>query len=190
MASMSRPSALTGRTQPERTPSVARLYEGRAGRWAAGLAPILLAFGPGCSNEEIHLTSRIDHAVSIEVRGPKADLRGGCEKDFRTRFCADQYEVIGVVEMSPFEDRILATSDPVTQAQCTNVLWLRLVRLDEVGPVNDQGTLILLPTDAEIELGAGAIHSVAFPQATVRIDEVGGLDENQGPPPPACPRTR
>ncbi len=40
-------------------------------------------------------------------------------------------------------------------------------------------TVLASPAFVEVERGAGAIHSVAFPQGTVRIDEIGGLDDNQ-----------
>ena len=56
----------------------------------------------------------------------------------------------------------------------------------ENGPVDDPGTLLQLPTDVRIEAGPGAIHGIAFPGITVRIDEIGSLDLNQGPPPPPC----
>jgi hypothetical protein len=150
----------------------------------AALAACSIVFG--CANDELRLTSKIDFLASIEVRAPKVSLRGGCDSPFRDRFCADEYEVIGVIDMSPGEDRLLTISDTINDEQCTNVLWLRLVRLGEVGPVEDLGTLIQLPADAEIERGAGALHSVAFPQATVRIDETGGADTNQSQPPLTC----
>lgn len=134
----------------------------------------------------MHLTNLLEKRVGLEIRAPKAAIRGGCDQDFRKRFCAEEYEVVGVIDLGPLEDRVLAISDDVSEVQCTNVLWFRLVRLDEVGPVDDPGTLIQLPADAEIELGAGVIHSVAFPEGTVRIDEIGGLDANQGPPPLSC----
>lgn len=140
----------------------------------------------GCAKDELRLTSKIDYASSLEVRAPKATLRGGCDAPFRDRFCAEEYEVIGVIDVSAREDRLLTISDPVNDEQCTNILWLRLVRLGEIGPVEDPGTLLLLPSDAEIEQGAGSLHSVAFPQATVRIDEIGTEDANQSQPPLTC----
>lgn len=149
---------------------------------ALALCPIML----GCAKDELHLESKIDDLASIEVRAPKVSLQGGCEAPFRDRFCAEEYEVIGVIDVSAHEDRLLTISDAVDDEHCTNVLWLRLVRLGEVGPVEDPGTLFQLPADAEIELGAGALHSVAFPQATVRIDELGGADTNQAQPPLTC----
>ncbi len=134
----------------------------------------------------MYLISEVDELASIEIRAPNADLRGGCEKSFRERFCAEQYEVIGVIDVSAGEERMLTISDAVSDEQCTNILWLRLVRLGEVGPVEDAGTLFQLPADARIEKGAGALHSVAFPSQTVRIDELGAADEHQSEPPEAC----
>lgn len=149
---------------------------------ALALSSLLL----GCAQDELSLSSKIDQLASLEVRAPKVELKGGCDLAFRDRFCAEEYEVIGVIDVSAHEDRLLTISDTVNDEQCTNVLWLRLVRLAEVGPVEDPGTMFQLPTDAEIEQGAGALHSVAFPQGTVRIDEIGGADSNQAPPAESC----
>jgi hypothetical protein len=148
--------------------------------------PLVLA---ACSSpDELILVNQLEWPVSLEVRAPQSTLRGGCNTSFETRFCADQYEAVGVLDIGAKEERTLAISDPVTATQCTNILWLRLVRLDDVGPVDDPGTLIDLPADVEIEEGAGALHSVAFPQATVRIDEVGLGDLRQaGPASPCAP---
>jgi hypothetical protein len=44
-----------------------------------------------------------------------------------------------------------------------------------------------LPAIVEIEQGAGRFHGVAFPAATVRLDELGSADANQGSAPAACP---
>src|SRR5690349_16327446 len=140
----------------------------------------------GCGQDEMHLSSHIEQTASLEVRAPFSRLRGGCNVAFRERFCREEYEVIGVVDLGPGTDRVLALSDPVNDEQCGNVLWLRLLRLDQVGPVDDPGTTFQLPSDAQIERGAGAYHSVAFPQATVRLDELGNADDNQSGPPPTC----
>jgi hypothetical protein len=146
----------------------------------------VLASALGCAKDEMHLVSKIEQLASIEVRAPLERLEGGCDRPFRDRFCAEEYEVIGVLDVSGGEDRLITISDTVDDEHCTNVLWLRLVRLDEVGPVDDPGTLLQLPADAEIERGAGALHGVAFPQGTVRIDELGSADENQSRPPVTC----
>jgi hypothetical protein len=143
-------------------------------------------FAAACGSDEMKLSNRLDELITIEVRAPKETLTGGCEQSFKTRFCADEYVPIGTLDISPREERTVAISDTIDDQHCTNVLWLRLLRLGSVGPVEDPGTLIQLPTDAEIEQGAGALHSVAFPQATVRIDEVGALDANQAQPPQTC----
>jgi hypothetical protein len=132
------------------------------------------------------LVNRLEQSISLEVGAPDAALRGGCAMPFGGRFCAEEYDVIGVLDVSAGQDRIITISDPVTDEQCTNLLWLRLVFLEDVGPVDDRGTLIQLPADVEVETGAGALHTVAYPQATVRIDEVGTLDANQARPPPPC----
>lgn len=145
-----------------------------------------LALAACSSRDELTLVNQLEWDVSLEVRAPKASLVGGCNVSFETRFCADQYEAIGVLDVGAKEERTLAVSDPVTATQCTNILWLRLVRLGDVGPVDDPGTLIDLPADVEIEEGAGALHTVAFPQATVRIDEVGLGDLRQAGPAVPC----
>src|SRR5262245_24235324 len=136
-------------------------------------ALLLLALA-GCGKDEIHLVSKIEQRASLEVRAPFTRLRGQCESSIHERFCVEEYEVIGVVDVSGGDDRVLAISDPPDD--CSNLLWLRVVRLDEVGPVDDSGTIFQLPADVELEKGAGALHTVAFPQATVRLDEVGDTD--------------
>lgn len=140
----------------------------------------------GCAQDEMSLRSLVDEPVGLEVRAPKASLKGGCGERFDARFCAEEYEAIGVLEVSAGEQRLITLPEAVTETQCTNVLWLRLVRFGEVGPLDDPGALFELPVDAEIERGAGALHAVAFPQATVRLDEVGTLDARQARPPASC----
>lgn len=150
---------------------------------AIGLLLLVSACG---ASDEATLVNRLDLPISLQIRAPQEQLLGGCDKNFATRFCADQYEVIGVVDVEPLEERELVISDSTGGDRCTNILWLRLIRLEEVGPVDDPGTLVQLPAFVHVERGAGAIHSVAFPQGTMRIDEVGGMDVNQAGPPPAC----
>jgi hypothetical protein len=150
------------------------------------LAPILAVTSTACHKNEMHLVSRIDLKASVEIRAPKANLTGGCKEDFRTRFCVEEYEIIGVVDVSPHEDHKIVISDKIDDTHCTNVLWLRLLRLGDVGPVDDAGTVVQLPAEIQIEQGAGAISTVAFPQATLRIDEAGLRDDHQGPPPKTC----
>lgn len=150
------------------------------------LALMALSVSIGCAEDEMELYNRLDHAIGLEIRAPNEELRGGCDEPFGERFCAEEYEVIGVIDVGAGEQQLITISDPVTDEQCTNLLWLRLVFLDEVGPVDDPGTLIQMPTIVEVEEGAGVLHTVAFPQATVRIDEVGRVDANQARPPPLC----
>ncbi len=140
-----------------------------------------------CGGEDqATLINRLELPISVEIRAPQESLVGGCSLGFAERFCAEQYEVIGVIDVGALETRELIISDAIDSEHCTNILWLRLVRLEEVGPVDDPGTLLALPALVEVERGAGAIHSVAFPQGTVRIDELGGMDTNQSGPPSAC----
>lgn len=138
-----------------------------------------------CGGEELELRSLIDERVTLEIAAPRAELVGDCGASFEARFCRDQLEPVGTVVIRGGDRRVLALDDDLDRT-CGNVLWLRLVRLDDVGPVDDEGTLFELPAEAEIEYGAGALHTVAFPQATVRLDEVGDADARQARPPPAC----
>jgi hypothetical protein len=140
----------------------------------------------GCASDELKLDNMLSQKIGIEIRAPKEELRGGCDQPFRDRFCAEEYVVVGVLDVPANDDQLLTLSDPVNDEQCTNVLWVRLVFLEEIGPVDDPGTLFLLPAEVEVEQGAGALHTVAFPQATVRIDEIGTLDEHQAQPPHTC----
>lgn len=155
---------------------------------------MLAAFAlAGCegSSGDMTLVNRLEQSVGLEVRAPLENLRGGCDEAFRTRFCAEEYEIVGVLDFDGGETRTLALSDDVDDQHCTNVLWLRLVWLgapDQMpeGPAADPGTLIALPATVEVESGAGALHGVGFPAGTVRLDEVGARDPNQDLPPPTC----
>jgi len=153
---------------------------------ALRVLPLALALVACSPPDELRVVNRLALTARLDVLAPRADLRGGCQTDFRERFCREEYVPIAVLDFAPGADRLLTISDAVSDEQCTNVLWLRLPWLDEVGPVDDDGTLLALPTAVEIEAGAGGIHSVAFPQATVRIDEVGLADPNQGFAPKTC----
>lgn len=158
---------------------------------ALGIVLALAASACGAAPDEMQLTNRLDLTVGLEVRAPRASLLGGCEQPFATRFCAEEYEIIGVVDVPAQDTRGITIADAVGDDQCTNVLWLRLVWLGApdmmpLGPAADPGTLINLPSNAEIEDGTGALHGVAFPGRTVRIDEVGGADMMQALPPPSC----
>ena len=147
---------------------------------------LLVALLAGCGSDELHLDNLLSQQIGIEIRAPKEELRGGCDQAFRDRFCAEEYEVIGVVDIAGGADQKLILSDDVNEEQCTNLLWIRLVFLEEVGPVDDPGALFQLPVEVEVEQGAGALHTVAYPQATVRIDEIGTADEHQAQPPLTC----
>jgi hypothetical protein len=148
--------------------------------------PLALILAAGCASDELRLANLLTQKIGIEVRAPKEGLSGGCDQPFRDRFCAEEYQVVGVLDVDPGADRLLTLSDSVDDEHCTNVLWMRLVFLEEVGPVDDPGTLIQLPAEVEVEQGAGALHTVAFPRATVRIDEIGTADEHQAQPPTTC----
>lgn len=159
-------------------------------RASALLAALALA---GCegSGGQMTLVNRLEQSVGLEVRAPLENLRGGCDQPFRERFCAEEYEIVGVLDFEGGATRTVALSDDVDDEHCTNVLWLRLVWLgapdvSPEGPAADPGTLISLPATVEVEWGAGALHGVGFPSGTVRLDEVGPQDPNQDLPPPTC----
>lgn len=149
----------------------------------------------GCdAGDELVVVNRLDRSVGVQVRAADDRLRVDCGVPFTTRFCQNQYISQGVVDFGPLQERTLTLSDEGDGDRCARVVWLRVLWLStesstaapENGPVDDPGTLMQLPADVEIEAGSGAIHGVAFPGITVRIDERGSLDPNQGPPPPAC----
>ncbi len=152
-------------------------------------AAVLLLIAPAlaaCSEQTMVLRSVLAQEASLELRAPRLELEGRCEQDFSQRFCADEYETIGVIDIAPGEERRITVSGVTSSDQCTDLVWMRLVRLEEVGPIDDPGTVIQLPAEVELEQGAGQKHTVAFPQGTVRIDELGPEDANQGAHPPGC----
>lgn len=156
-----------------------------------GLFASVLGCEPG---DELVVTNRVDRTVGLQVLAANDRLRVDCSESFATRFCADEYVSQGVVDFAPNQARTLTLSDESDPLRCARVLWLRVLWLSvgsgptdpENGPVDDPGTLVQLPAEVELEAGTGAIHGVAFPGVTVRIDEVGSLDPNQAAPPPAC----
>lgn len=150
--------------------------------WALFVSAPLLA----CGQDELDLSNRLDQSVGLELRAPKATLRGGCERTLRDRFCQEEYELIGSLDLTARDARSLGVLGGQDDDQCLNQVWIKLVRVGEVGPVDDPGTILELPVQAEIEVGAGALHGVAFPDATVRIDEVGASDSRQARPPLTC----
>ena len=143
------------------------------------------ALAVACGGEELELESRIDEGATLQIAAPEAGLAGACDAPFATRFCREQFVPVGAVTIRGGDRRALALEGDFDRT-CGNILWVRLVRLDDVGPVDDQGTLFELPVRAEIEYGAGALHTVAFPQGTVRLDEIGDADARQARPPPPC----
>lgn len=157
------------------------------------LALSVAIFSAGCGAGEGQMTLRnqLQQAVGLEVRAPLEVLTGGCEMPFRDRFCAEEYEIIGVVDFDAGEGRDIVISDAVSDERCTNQLWLRLVWLGApdmmpLGPAADPGTLLALPAEVDVKDGAGALHAVAFPGQTVRLDERGGQDAMQALPPQSC----
>lgn len=148
------------------------------------LVPFLVL--AACGEDDLRLVNRTDQALTLDLHGPKLELTGGCDQDFRQRFCAEEYEPLGVLTISPGEDRLVTLFEGESDEVCTNLLWIRVLQLGGVGPVREPGTVIKVPAVVEIETGAGNIHSAAFPDSTIRVDEVGELDENQGPEPPTC----
>lgn len=139
-----------------------------------------------CGQDELELANRLDQSVGLELLAPKATLHGGCAEGLQARFCQEEYELIGSLDLTARDARTLGVIGGQDDDQCINQVWIKLVRFGEVGPVDDPGTILELPVSAEIELGAGALHGVAFPAATVRIDEVGGSDTHQARPPLTC----
>ena len=159
-----------------------------------GLSLVMMGVvGLGCGAGEgtMTLTNHLDTAVGMEVRAPLEALTGGCELPFRSRFCAEEYEIIGVLDFDGGESRAVTLSDSISDERCTHQLWLRLVWLGApdqmpLGPAADPGTLVALPARVEVQEGAGALHGVAFPGRTVRLDELGSSDAMQDLPPPSC----
>jgi hypothetical protein len=139
-----------------------------------------------CGKDDFELTNKASQPITIDLAGPKLTIHGGCEEDFRTRFCAEEFEPLGTIVVSSGETRVVTVFEEGESDQCLNLIWLRLLKLGGVGPVREQGTLLRLPSKVEVETGAGHVHTAAFPQTTLRIDEVGNLDENQGPEPEPC----
>jgi hypothetical protein len=157
------------------------------GRALVSCSLLALGCAAGCgAPDELELSNLLDLPVSIELRAPRANLRGGCQVSFATRFCREEFELLAGLDVPPLETRRLTLSDAVDDERCTNVFWMRVVRLGEVGPVEEPGTQVQLPATVEIERGPGAVHTVAFPQATVRLDEAGLEDANQAGPPSTC----
>src|SRR5262249_16379805 len=110
--------------------------------WSVLFGAFAALASTACHSNEMHLINRLDLAASVEVRAPKLGLTGGCKVDFRSRFCVEEFEVIGVVDVSGRTDHKVAISDQIDDDHCTNVLWLRILRYGGVGPIDDPGTLV------------------------------------------------
>lgn len=149
-------------------------------------ALVLVSFVACGPVPEALLLNRLDRPVTIDVYGPIESLSGGCEVDFRDRFCEEEFVPLSIIELQEAEQRTFTMSDEITESQCTNVLWLRLLSVGDFGPVTETGTLLQLPTQAEVEIGPGYYHTAAFPGVSLRIDEVGSEDLNQGFAPRKC----
>lgn len=145
-----------------------------------------LAASGACGQDELRLYSRIEQTALLEIRGPQLELPGNCDVFFGQRFCAEQFESFGAVQMGPNTDRTLGVGASEVD-RCAHVLWIRVVSLEGVGPVDDPGTLFETPVDVDLEYGAGALHSVAYPQGIVRLDQFGPEDAQQSGPPHPCP---
>ena len=151
------------------------------------LGALLLALNFACGPQpEILLLNRLSEPIELDVYGPKETLRGGCADDFRQRFCKEEFTTLSILRLQAGEERVFTMSDDIDDDQCTNVLWIRLLQVGDVGPVSERGTLLQLPLWAEIEEGPGRYHTAAFPQASLRIDEIGTEDPNQGFAPTSC----
>ena len=158
------------------------------------LLPLLLLVGCG-SETELVLVNRLDRTVGVELRAPDPLLVVDSNLPFRERLCAGQYASLGVVDFPPNSRRPIELSDEVSDTQCSNMFWLRMLWLgpagepdgEQTGPIEDAGTLVQLPTTIEVEEGAGAIHQAAFPELTARFDAPGGVDALQDLPPAPCP---
>ncbi|MFO0723049.1 MAG: hypothetical protein U1E65_04630 [Myxococcota bacterium] len=150
--------------------------------WVLGL----LAIAAGCGSDELRLANKTSQGLTLNLYAPKVSITGGCSEDFGTRFCAEEYEPIGTLPVQPLEERLLTVYEGSGQNRCVNLLWVRVLDFAGTGPVADGGSIFRLPALAEVEAGAGKIHTVAFPEGTIRVDEVGTLDENQRKGPPTC----
>ena len=119
------------------------------------LGVLLLSLSLACGPQpEILLLNRLSEPVELDVYGPKDELRGGCTDDFRQRFCTEEFTTLSILSLQAGEERVFTMSDDIDDDQCTNVLWIRLLQVGDVGPVSERGTLLQLPLWAEIEEGS------------------------------------
>ncbi len=139
-----------------------------------------------CGSDTLELTSLLEEQAELLLLLPGEEAQSDCGAEADQRYCAEDFEPLAQFVMEPGARRRIE----VEQApdDCRPVVFARWLRLGEVGPVVDSGTTFELSADVELEYGAGALHSVAFPQGIVRLDEVGFEDRKQfGPPQPCRP---
>lgn len=160
-----------------------RLFNIHRVRWLFAIVGLSLG---ACASDELHLMNRTEQSLTLDLYAPKISIAGGCADDFGARFCAEEYEPIGSLPVHPLEERLLTVYEGSGANRCVNLLWVRVLDFAGTGPVADGGSVFRLPALAEVEIGAGRIHTVAFPEGTIRVDEVGTLDENQRGPPESC----
>ena len=55
---------------------------------------------------EALLLNRLDRPVTIDVYGPIESLSGGCEVDFRDRFCEEEFVPLSIIELQEAEQRV------------------------------------------------------------------------------------
>ena len=139
-----------------------------------------------CGDEEFRVANRLADPVEIEVLAPKLGIGPVCSDAFDVRFCADEFESLGVLVFQPEEERTITVIDGTGGEDCAGILFLRILTVGPLGPVVDRGTQIQVPADVRITSGAGFHHTLALPERTVRIDEVGTDDNNQSGPPNTC----
>jgi hypothetical protein len=120
------------------------------------------------------------------VLAPKLGIGPNCADAFDIRFCDEEFESLGVLEFLPDQERTITVIDGTGSEDCAGILYLRILTVGPLGPVVDRGTQIQVPADVHIAVGAGFHHTLALPELTVRIDEVGTDDNNQSGPPSTC----
>ena len=157
----------------------------RTARWIWMLG--LLVALAGCERRDrMVLENKLPEVAKVDVMLPMNDLTGDCGTGARERFCAEEYRSVDLIEISPGHSRELVLHDNEARSDCANQVWLRLPFYGDMGPVADPGTLFELPATAEIERNPGALHGVAFPGITIRIDDASSGDISQSRPPPSC----
>lgn len=146
----------------------------------------LLTASVACGDEEFRVANRLADPVELEVLAPKLGIGPDCAEVFDRRFCAEEFESLGVLVFEPDQERTITVIDGTGGEDCADLLYLRILTVGPLGPVVDRGTQIQVPADVRIISGAGFHHTLALPELTVRIDEVGSDDNNQSGPPESC----